>query len=181
MDSIPKNWIMSQRQRRKVERHIFKDEIENRLSYQSPAQVAVWLNNEGTPISERALRNYRNEILRPQQVLQSTIHTPYFFKVAKRLDALSELHNLIAVQIARLSIGLRQEQLDNRMLPIVERSLDLLRKTLTDVLQCEMDLGIRIRQKPGSGESTDDEQLKQLFRDILETADDEPYDAEFNS
>lgn len=161
------NWRPSRRRRTKVELSPFKDEIERRLEVESPRQVSEWLKEKGEYISERSLRNYRNNIIGPKKaLLRGTLYSKYRELMNEKVDALQELYNLICVQIERLNMGLRLEQEKGALSGMVSTNMDLLRRLLVDTLKIEMDLGIRQRDGPKEDVISDD-QLMDLLNGIM--------------
>lgn len=161
-------WKPSRRKRTKVEMSSFRREIEERLQTQSAAAVASWLRQEGEVISERSLRNYRNNVISPKKALihGEDLYSEYCGDLNAKIDAVRELHNLVLLQIKRLNGGLGVEQMKGALSSQTNMSIDLLRKLLTDLLAAELDLGIRRRIVPEDNNVSDD-YLKDLLQKVM--------------
>ena len=132
------------RRRFKVELSPSRAEIDVRLlEGESPPSISRWLKSKGESVGPQSVRKYLKEVLLPGRALRQTYYRAMHENVSQKVDALQELYNVVVVMVRRLSIGLKVEEKGSKMMGVVGRDLDLLRRTLGDILEVEMDLGIR--------------------------------------
>ena len=166
------NWTPRRARRGKVQTSSFKEQIEEQLETSSPAQVSKWLQDQGERISERTLRSYRNNIVGPKKALQrGALNSRYFEVLNGKIDALQEFYRLTCIQIERLSRGVSLEESKTAPIGAVSREVDLLRRILLDIINLEVQLGIRKTGKEESNQALTDEQLKNLLLSITDQSE----------
>ena len=92
-----------------------REEIEHKLECESPSRISLWLRNQNVYISERSLRNYRNNVLGPRKALShGSLLSTCGEIVYQKIDALQALYGLVRLQMERVNMGLQSEQLEGR-------------------------------------------------------------------
>jgi len=160
-----------------IEKLPFKREVDEKLlSGESPTKVSEWLKVEkGVDVGPHGVRNYLRKVIGPMRAFRGIYYKKMLIGLDTDVDALLELKRLAQVQMKRLSLGLQYEETKNTMISQVDKGLDVLRGVLNDILEKEMDLGIRERKSAGEpGQGITDDQLRELLEEVMRQNRKEP-------
>lgn len=143
-----------------------KDEIEKRLLSKSPKEVAEFLRQEGYPISERSLRNYRNLLFAPEALFRGGLFEQYNVVLGRKTDVLQELYNSIEILKERAAVSVGKEFREQITTSAGREDMRRLTNILLKTAQLEFELGIR---EKACGQSDDEfkallDSIKKIFK-----------------
>jgi hypothetical protein len=138
----------------------------------SAAKLVMWLKEERNilDIGVKSVQNYCDKMNGPLKALRGNFYVTMTAGVQGRIDALLELHKSAGLQMKRMSPLLEDEVKDRKMLPGIDRAMDLFRRTCVDILTVEMDLGVRKRVSTADTASKggmSDNDLKDFLKSLL--------------
>ena len=169
---------------RKVDRLLtpeLREEVEKMLlTGTSPSKVSMWLRVEkGVDIGDHALLDYQRSLQEVSNALQGNrYYEHYTLGAEKKVDALRELYRAAQTQMKRLGIGLKAEEDAKRLSSLMDKGLDTLRNILKDIIEIEMDLGIKKRVASGEASEKGRIDVKELLERVMTASEQKKGDSE---
>ncbi len=138
----------------------------------SAPKLVQWLKEEKNifDIGESAVLTYIKRMNGPLKAVRGNFYITLTAGMEDKVDALKELYKSAQIQMKRMSPLLEEETTDKKLIPGIDRAMDLFRRTCVDILTVEMDLGVRKRvsvtENTSKGTLSEDE-TKQFILSLL--------------
>jgi hypothetical protein len=138
----------------------------------SAPKLVMWLKDDKNihDIGVSAVGTYVKRMNGPLKALRGNFYLAATAGVAEKIDALVELYKCAQLQTKRMSPLLEIETNEKKLIPGVDRAIDLFRRTCVDILTVEMDLGVRKRVSSVDSltkKELSDDELKTFMKNLL--------------
>ncbi len=151
-----------------------QNEIDTKLFREgwSAPKLVQWLKEEKNvfDVGTSAVLTYIKRMNGPLKAIRGNFYVTMTAGLEGKIDALMELHKSAQLQMKRMSPLLEEEVRDKKLIPGVERSMDLFRRTCVDILTVEMDLGVRKRVSVSENTAKNtlsDDETREFIKSLL--------------